>query len=99
MAPAVPAPLLAAALHRLRPGSNDERNLNHEPPRRRTAARALAAAAAPEHLTHANLTHANLREANLAGADLAGATWPAGTRVPEGWELDAESGRLRRAGT
>ena len=39
-------------------------------------------------LTHADFTYANL----------SGAKWPEGTPAPDGWELDAGSGRLQRAG-
>jgi uncharacterized protein YjbI with pentapeptide repeats len=65
-------------------------------------------------LTGANLIGARLPGARLPGADLRGATlsdtrfpgadltsvkWPADTPVPEGWKLDADSGRLERADT
>jgi hypothetical protein len=64
------------------------------------------------HLVSADLTGAGLMSANLAGADLTGADvngaylggadltgvkWP--RDAPEGWKLDAHSGRLERAGT
>ena len=49
-------------------------------------------------LRRADLTSAMLNLTDLTGADLTGARWPEGTPVPEGWELDAGSGRLRRAG-
>ena len=51
------------------------------------------------HLERANLTNAHLERADLTNAHLDGATWPADTPVPEGWELDAGSGQLQRAGT
>jgi uncharacterized protein YjbI with pentapeptide repeats len=60
-------------------------------------------------LTEANLGLANLTQANLALANLTGTTffdtiltdvgWPEGAPVPEGWKLDANSGRMERAGT
>ena len=57
-------------------------------------------------LFHARLNEADLAEAeNPAGAhfdsatDLTGAMWPKNVPVPEGWELDADSGTLRRADT
>ena len=49
-------------------------------------------------LASANLTGAFLENADLTRANLTGARWPEDTPVPEGWELDAGSGRLRRAG-
>jgi uncharacterized protein YjbI with pentapeptide repeats len=51
------------------------------------------------YLTGANLTRADLTRANLTGADLANARWPADVAVPEGWQRDTGSGRLKRAGT
>ena len=50
-------------------------------------------------LTDVNLTRAHLTGADLTGADLTravltNAKWPIGTLVPEGWEQDADSGRL-----
>ena len=60
-------------------------------------------------LTGANLTGADLTGADLTGADLTGADlhgavlteamWPEGAPVPEGWRLDAGSGRLLAADT
>ncbi len=50
-------------------------------------------------LTRADLAGAHLDGANLTGADLDDAMWPDGEQIPDGWELDAGSGRLRRAGT
>jgi len=38
-----------------------------------------------------------LTGADLTGADLTGAYWPADAPVPEGWKLDANSGRLVEA--
>jgi hypothetical protein len=49
-------------------------------------------------LTGADLTGADLGGANLDGANLDGATCPEGIPIPDGWELDANSGRLGRAG-
>jgi hypothetical protein len=59
-------------------------------------------------LDSANFTEADLREAdlnsplharpNFTEADLTRARWSEYAPVPEGWELDAGSGRLRRAG-
>jgi uncharacterized protein YjbI with pentapeptide repeats len=48
-------------------------------------------------LQGADLTGANLSAAGLTGADLTGARWPEGVRVPEGWMVDSESGRLKPA--
>ena len=48
------------------------------------------------HLHDANLTRAHLMDANLAGARLGRARWPAAEPAPEGWELDDESGLLKR---
>ena len=54
-------------------------------------------------LTRAYLTGAVLDRANLSGADLddailTDARWPEGVRVPVGWMVDGDSGRLKRAG-
>jgi hypothetical protein len=59
-------------------------------------------------LTRAYLTGAVLDRADLSGADLGGADlddailtdvrWPEGVRVPVGWMVDGDSGRLKRAG-
>ena len=54
-------------------------------------------------LTRAYLTGAVLDRANLSGADLDDAIltdvrWPEGVRVPVGWMVDGDSGRLKRAG-
>jgi Pentapeptide repeats (8 copies) len=54
-------------------------------------------------LTRAYLTGAVLDRADLGGADLGGAIltdarWPEGVRVPVGWMVDGDSGRLKRAG-
>ena len=61
------------------------------------------------HLNDAQLRGADLSSADLTGADLAGtildsanladAKWPGEARVPDGWERDSGSGRLRAAGT
>ena len=61
------------------------------------------------HLNDANLAGADLSSADLTGADLSGtvldranladAKWPGSTKVPEGWELDAGTGRLTAADT
>jgi Pentapeptide repeats (8 copies) len=48
-------------------------------------------------LTRANLTGANLTGAKLSRANLADALWPQDVVVPEGWQRDTGSGRLRRA--
>jgi Pentapeptide repeats (8 copies) len=55
-------------------------------------------------LSETNLSGAFLQGANLSGAtfydsNLTGATWPAYEPVPTGWQRDADSGRLKRAGT
>ena len=50
-------------------------------------------------LNGAFLTGANLDGADLTGADLTGARWPGSAPVPEGWKLDTDSSRLKRAGT
>jgi hypothetical protein len=50
-------------------------------------------------LTDAILTCVDPTLADFARATLPGARWPEDTPVPEGWELDAASGRLRREGT
>jgi Pentapeptide repeats (8 copies) len=60
-------------------------------------------------LTDADLTGANLTDArldiahrypaNLTGADLTDVAWPKDFAVPEGWQLDTDSGRLKRADT
>ncbi len=44
------------------------------------------------------LTGAALTGPNFTGADLTGATWSVNTPVPDGWKLNAGSGRLERAG-
>jgi Pentapeptide repeats (8 copies) len=48
-------------------------------------------------LTGADLTNVGLTDADLTGADLTGARWPEGARVPDGWMVDSDSGRLKRA--
>ena len=50
-------------------------------------------------LTGADLTHADLTDANLTGADLDRALWPPDVAVPEGWQRDADSGRLKPVDT
>ncbi len=50
-------------------------------------------------LTDVNLTDVNLGSTILTRANLTGAKWAADTPVPEGWERDADSGRLRAVGT
>jgi len=56
-------------------------------------------------LTGARLVRADLRGANLAGgadltgADLTGALVRPGAAIPEGWQLDTDSGRLKPADT
>ena len=50
------------------------------------------------HLTGADLTGADLTGADLTRAVLTNAKWPIGTLVPEGWEQDADSGRLAAVG-
>ena len=50
-------------------------------------------------LSHAILLGATLTDTDLARADLTGAEWPADTPIPDGWELDADTGELQRAGT
>jgi uncharacterized protein YjbI with pentapeptide repeats len=48
-------------------------------------------------LINANLFGANLARAILTGAYLSGALWPPDAVVPEGWQRDADSGRLKSA--
>ena len=50
------------------------------------------------HLDGADLTRVDLTRADLTGAKLVGASWPEGAQVPEGWMVDGDSGRLKRAG-
>jgi uncharacterized protein YjbI with pentapeptide repeats len=50
-------------------------------------------------LARADLTGATLTRATLTRATLTDARWPADAPVPEGWKLDAGSGRLATAGT
>jgi hypothetical protein len=50
-------------------------------------------------LPGANLTGANLAVTRFNGAILTGADWPPDVKVPDGWQRDTESGRLKRAGT
>jgi uncharacterized protein YjbI with pentapeptide repeats len=56
-------------------------------------------------LTGADLTSAALDTESMIGtvtiihdADLTGVKWPEGARVPGGWMVDSDSGRLKRAG-
>jgi Pentapeptide repeats (8 copies) len=49
-------------------------------------------------LTRADLTGANLTRADLTGANFTRARWPEDRPAPEGWKLDTDSGRLKRAG-
>jgi hypothetical protein len=50
-------------------------------------------------LIRADLTGAFLIGADLTGADLTDARWQGDAPVPEGWKLDASSGRLKPADT
>jgi len=50
-------------------------------------------------LNNADLTQAELTGARFTDADLTNVRWPADTPVPDGWKLDAGSGRLQQAGT
>ena len=50
------------------------------------------------HLDGAHLDGAHLDGAHLTLADLTGARWREGAQVPEGWMVDGDSGRLKRAG-
>jgi hypothetical protein len=45
----------------------------------------------------ADLTGVNLHGADLTGVDLTGASWSGDVPVPDGWKLDADSGRLEMA--
>jgi hypothetical protein len=47
----------------------------------------------------ARFLDADLTGADLTGADLTGAVWPPHAAVPEGWQRDTDSGRLKRANT
>jgi Pentapeptide repeats (8 copies) len=49
--------------------------------------------------TDADLTRATLTGARFTGARFTGAKSPEGAPVPEGWERDTSSGRLKQAGT
>jgi uncharacterized protein YjbI with pentapeptide repeats len=46
--------------------------------------------------TSANLFGANITEANLTATDLTGTLWPSDAAVPEGWQRDVGSSRLKR---
>jgi hypothetical protein len=48
--------------------------------------------------TELGLTEADLTDTGLTAADLTRAMWPAAEPVPEGWMIDGDSGRLKRAG-
>ena len=50
------------------------------------------------HLIDADLTRAHLTDPILTDADLTRARWPEGEPAPEGWMIDGNSGRLKRAG-
>jgi hypothetical protein len=50
-------------------------------------------------LIYADLTDANLTRTNLTDAKLIGAVWPVNAAIPEGWQRDADSGRLKQADT
>lgn len=63
-----------------------------------TCTRLIRARLEGARLQGADLTGANLSGATLTEADLTGARWPQGVRVPEGWMVDSESGRLKPAG-
>jgi uncharacterized protein YjbI with pentapeptide repeats len=67
-----------------------------------TAARLDRAVVADVDLTGAllagvDLTTTHLGRMDVTDADLAGARWPSHVPVPEGWELDTGSDRLKRA--
>ena len=47
-------------------------------------------------LQRADLTSADITDTIFAHADLSGAKWPKDAEVPEGWKLDARSGRRQR---
>ena len=50
-------------------------------------------------LTGASLVGADLAEADFTDADLTRAHWPPAAVVPQGWQRDTDSGRLKRADT
>ena len=50
-------------------------------------------------LSGADLDVDNLSGAEFSGAELSGALWAPRAEVPAGWQRDADSGRLSRAGT
>ena len=63
-------------------------------------ARLLNADFTGAYLGGADLTETkDLTTAHLTDANLTDTRWPADAPVPEGWELDADSGTLQRAGT
>jgi hypothetical protein len=51
------------------------------------------------YLPGAKLDYADLTDADFTDADLTDARWPPDAAVPEGWERDTGSGRLRRTHT
>jgi uncharacterized protein YjbI with pentapeptide repeats len=50
-------------------------------------------------LTRADLTHAVLDTADFTGANLTDARWSSHATIPEGWQRDNDSGRLKSADT
>ena len=50
-------------------------------------------------LSNAHLEDANLAEADLTDTNLAGAFMQPAAVIPQGWQRDTDSGRLKRAGT
>jgi hypothetical protein len=64
---------------------------------KRTEAGPIAANLTGAILTCADLTGAILTDAVLDGVDFTGAFWPSAATVPEGWQRDSDSGRLKRA--
>jgi len=48
-------------------------------------------------VTRADLTHAVLDTTDFTGANLTGARWASHATIPEGWQRDNDSGRLKRA--
>jgi uncharacterized protein YjbI with pentapeptide repeats len=67
-----------------------------------TKTQLIAANLTRANLTYTTLTDADLTYATLTDADLTDALWPRGPRakaVPEGWQQDSRSRRLKRATT
>jgi hypothetical protein len=64
-----------------------------------TGASIIGATLAHAYLARANFTDADLTDVDLTGAHLTGAIWPQDVLVPEGWQRDADSGRLKPADT